>query len=157
MKLLWRLSREAKRYKGLYLAAILATLALTGVNLAVPKLLSAVTDVVEGGVDEAELLRIVRLTAGLTVLYLLRVLPAPYCVNRRSSCLTRLPPRWTWKRSARSSSPLQGCRASAPLSLSPTDFPPYAAQIRYSSLRRVASSSRGLMTSCWRWAGGMPA
>jgi ATP-binding cassette subfamily B protein len=74
MKLLWRLSREAKRYKGLYLAAILATLALTGVNLAVPKLLSAVTDVVEGGVDEAGLLRIVRLTARLTVLYLLRVL-----------------------------------------------------------------------------------
>lgn len=74
MKLLWRLSREAKRYKGLYLAAILATLALTGVNLAVPKLLSAVTGVVEGGVDEAGLLRILRLTAGLTALYLLRVL-----------------------------------------------------------------------------------
>ena len=32
MKLLWRLSREAVRYKGLYLLAILATLALTGVN-----------------------------------------------------------------------------------------------------------------------------
>ena len=74
MKLLWRLSREAKRYKGLYLAAILATLALTGVNLAAPKLLSAVTGVVEGGVDEAGLHRILRLTAGLTLLYLLRIL-----------------------------------------------------------------------------------
>ena len=74
MKLLWRLSREAKRYRGLYLAAILATLALTGVNLAVPKLLSTVTDVVEGGVDAAGLQRIFRLTAWLAALYLLRVL-----------------------------------------------------------------------------------
>ena len=74
MKLLWRLSREAKRYKGLYLAAILATLALTGVNLAAPRLLSAVTGVVEGGVDEAGLHKILRLTAGLAALYLLRVL-----------------------------------------------------------------------------------
>ena len=73
MKLLWRLSREAKRYRGLYLAAILATLALTGVNLAVPKLLSTVTDVVEGGVDAAGLQRILRLTAWLAALYLLRV------------------------------------------------------------------------------------
>jgi len=74
MKLLWRLSREAARYKALYLAAILATLALTGVNLAAPKLLSAVTGVVEGGVDEAGLHRIMGLTAGLAALYLLRVL-----------------------------------------------------------------------------------
>ena len=74
MKLLWRLSREASRYKGLYLAAILATLALTGVNLAAPKLLSAVTGVVEGGVDEAGLRRILVLTAALAALYLLRVL-----------------------------------------------------------------------------------
>ncbi len=74
MKLLWRLSREASRYKGLYLAAILATLALTGVNLAAPKLLSAVMGVVEGGVDEAGLNRILILTAALAALYLLRVL-----------------------------------------------------------------------------------
>ena len=52
MKLLWRLSREASRYKGLYLAAILATLALTGVNLAAPKLLAAVTGVVERGTHD---------------------------------------------------------------------------------------------------------
>ena len=73
MKLLWRLSREAVRYKGLYLLAILATLALTGVNLAAPKLLSAMTGVVEAGVDEAGLSVIGRLTAGLVALYLLRV------------------------------------------------------------------------------------
>ncbi len=71
--MLWRLSREAARYKGLYLAAILATLALTGVNLAAPKLLSAMTGVVEGGVDAEGLRTILRLTVGLAALYLSRV------------------------------------------------------------------------------------
>ena len=74
MKMLWRLSREAIRYRGLYLIAILSTLALTGVNLAAPKALSAMTGVVERGVDEAGLRRIGVLTALLAGLYLLRVL-----------------------------------------------------------------------------------
>ena len=74
MKILWRLSREASRYKGLYALAILATLALTGVNLAAPKLLAAMTGIVEGGVDAAGLKQIGVLTAELAALYLLRVL-----------------------------------------------------------------------------------
>ena len=74
MKMLWRLSREAIRYKTLYVIAILSTLALTGVNLAAPKALSAMTGVVEQGVDEAGLRRIGLLTAALVGLYLLRVL-----------------------------------------------------------------------------------
>ena len=37
MKMLWRLSREAIRYKTLYVIAMLATLGLTAVNLAAPK------------------------------------------------------------------------------------------------------------------------
>ena len=51
MKMLWRLSREAIRYKTLYVIAILSTLALTGINLAAPKVLSAMTGIVERGVD----------------------------------------------------------------------------------------------------------
>ena len=43
MKMLWRLSREAKRYKGLYIVAILSTLGLIAVNLAAPKVLAAMT------------------------------------------------------------------------------------------------------------------
>ena len=74
MKMLWRLSREAIRYKALYAVAILATLGLTGVNLAAPKALSAMTGIVERGVDEAGLGRIGMLTAVLVALYLLRVL-----------------------------------------------------------------------------------
>ena len=74
MKMLWRLGREAIRYRGLYAVAILATLALTGVNLAAPRVLSAMTGVVQRGVDEAGLQRIGVLTAVLAGLYLLRVL-----------------------------------------------------------------------------------
>ena len=73
MRLLWRLSREAVRYKNLYAVAILATLALTGVNLAVPRALSAMTGLVERGIDERGLAAVGWLTAGLILLYLLRV------------------------------------------------------------------------------------
>ena len=74
MKMLWRLSREAIRYKTLYIVAILSTLGLTAVNLTAPKLLSRMTGIVERGVDEAGLSRIGALTAALVGLYLLRVL-----------------------------------------------------------------------------------
>ena len=74
MKMLWRLSREAVRYKTLYIIAILATLGLTAVNLAAPKALSAMTGIVERGVDEAGLRQIGTLTAVLVGLYLLRIL-----------------------------------------------------------------------------------
>ncbi len=74
IKTLWRLSREAIRYRRLYIAAILSTLALTAVNLTAPKLLSAMTGIVEKGVDEAGLRTIGLLTALLAGLYLLRIL-----------------------------------------------------------------------------------
>ena len=74
MKMLWRLSREAIRYRKLYVIAILATLGLTAVNLAAPKALSAMTGIVEQGVDDAGLRRIGGLTAALVGLYLLRIL-----------------------------------------------------------------------------------
>jgi len=74
IKTLWRLSREAIRYRTLYIIAILSTLALTAVNLAAPKLLSAMTGIVEKGVDEAGLHTIGILTAVLVALYLLRIL-----------------------------------------------------------------------------------
>jgi len=74
MKMLWRLSREAIRYRSLYVIAILSTLALTAVNLAAPRALSAMTGIVERGVDDAGLRRIGLLTAVLVGLYLLRIL-----------------------------------------------------------------------------------
>ena len=73
MKLLWRLSREAIRYRMLYLIAILSTLALTCVNLAAPKVLSSMTGIVERGVSQESFERIKTLTLILIALYLLRV------------------------------------------------------------------------------------
>ena len=73
MKLLLKLSREAVRYKGLYIAAILATLCLTIVNLAAPRVLSAMTGIVSRGVDAPAFKAIIRLAIILTVLYLFRI------------------------------------------------------------------------------------
>ncbi len=74
MKMLWKLTKEAARYKGLYILAILSTLGLTIVNLAAPKVLSSMTGVVEKGVDDAALSSIIALAVILLVLYLLRIL-----------------------------------------------------------------------------------
>ncbi|MCR5619644.1 MAG: ABC transporter ATP-binding protein/permease [Lachnospiraceae bacterium] len=74
MKLLLKLSREAVRYRGLYLIAILSTLILTVINLAAPKVLSAMTGIVSEGVDEEGMSRIWQLTLILVLLYLARVL-----------------------------------------------------------------------------------
>ena len=74
MKLLLKLSREAIRYKGLYIFAILATLGLTFVNLAAPRALSRMTGIVSEGVDEQGLKKIGVLVLILVGLYLLRIL-----------------------------------------------------------------------------------
>lgn len=74
MKMLWKLTKEAARYKGLYILAILSTLGLTIVNLSAPKVLSSMTGVVEKGVDDAALNVVMKLALILLLLYLLRIL-----------------------------------------------------------------------------------
>ena len=74
MKMLLKLSREALRYKKLYVLAMLGTLGLTAVNLAAPRALSAMTGIMEQGIDETGLRRIGWLTVILVALYLLRIL-----------------------------------------------------------------------------------
>ncbi len=74
MKMLWKLTKEAARYKGLYILAILSTLGLTIINLTAPKILSSMTGIVEKGVDESALDIIWGLSLGLLILYLLRIL-----------------------------------------------------------------------------------
>ncbi len=73
MKTLWRLSKEAVRYRGLYILAIIATFSLTMVNLTAPKVLSSMTGIVRTGVTAEGLERIKKLTAILIALYLLRI------------------------------------------------------------------------------------
>ncbi len=70
MKMLLRLSREALKYKALYVIAILSTLLLTLVNLAAPKVMSEMTGIVSAGVTDAGLSRIRILTAILVGLFL---------------------------------------------------------------------------------------
>ena len=74
MKTLWKLTKEAARYKALYVLAILSTLGLTVVNLTAPKLLSSMTGIVENGLDESGLQQVLMLALGLLFLYLLRIL-----------------------------------------------------------------------------------
>ena len=74
MKTLWKLTKEAARYKGLYVIAILSTFGLTIINLSAPKVLSAMTGFVERGVDENTLPNVLHLAYLLLALYLLRVL-----------------------------------------------------------------------------------
>jgi ABC-type multidrug transport system fused ATPase/permease subunit len=65
--------KDAIRYKSLNLIAIFSTLALTVINLAAPKLLSNMIQVVENGEKDAG--RTIRLlTLALVGIYLIRIL-----------------------------------------------------------------------------------
>lgn len=74
MKLLWRIAREAKKYKGLLFLGGLATLTLTLLNLSAPAILREMTGIVSAGVTEDGLSEIMLLTILLLGLYLLRIL-----------------------------------------------------------------------------------
>jgi len=74
VKLLWRLGKEATKYKFLYVLAIFATLSLVLVNLAAPRILSLVTGIVVEGVDYSGLMQIRNFALMLTLLYLLRII-----------------------------------------------------------------------------------
>jgi len=74
MKLLFRLSREAVRYRIYYVVAITSTLLLTAVNLTSPRVLSALTGLVSRGVGQEDLSTIKILTIEIFGLYMLRVL-----------------------------------------------------------------------------------
>ncbi|MCL2832312.1 MAG: ABC transporter ATP-binding protein/permease [Treponema sp.] len=72
MKLLWRIAKEAKKYWGLLLVGIIATLLLTGLNLVAPRLLARMTGIVQQGIQNMN--EILVLVAALLSLYLLRIL-----------------------------------------------------------------------------------
>ncbi len=74
MKVLLRLTKEAKKYWSLLIIAMLSTLALTVINLIAPRLLMALTDIVTGGVLDDEMARIPGIALMLLGLYALRVL-----------------------------------------------------------------------------------
>jgi len=74
MKSILKLTKEAARYKGYYVGAILATLGLTAINLIAPRVLSKATGTIGAGVDEEKISRLIMLAMILLGLYLGRVL-----------------------------------------------------------------------------------
>lgn len=72
MKLLWRLGRAAIKFKGLYIIAVLSTLALTLINLAAPRVLSEMTRMAQDGFTSTQQIAVLALS--LAALYLSRVL-----------------------------------------------------------------------------------
>ena len=73
MKVLWRITKEAKKYRLLYFAAISGTLLMTLVNLVAPKLMSNMVSIVSDGVEKSELNMIFLLAAALFLIYLARI------------------------------------------------------------------------------------
>lgn len=74
MKILWRVAKEASKYKWLLILAIFSTLMLTGINLYAPQVLTQMTSLVEQGVTQERLVTIGWLTVLLLGIYLLRIL-----------------------------------------------------------------------------------
>lgn len=74
MKLLWRLGKEAIKYKSLYFIAILSTFCLTVINLIAPRILSSMIAILENGLNDSVLKNISNLTVILILLYLLKIL-----------------------------------------------------------------------------------
>ncbi len=74
MKMIFKLSKEAARYKGYYVGAILATLCLTLVNLAAPRVLSKATGLMSKEITPETLGNIQTLGFILFGLYLSRVI-----------------------------------------------------------------------------------
>lgn len=74
MNLLWRLGKEASKYKRLYLVAIVSTFLLTIINLIAPKLLSNMTAIVEQKTALDPVREIGILTGILITLRLLKIL-----------------------------------------------------------------------------------
>lgn len=74
MRILWRLGKEAIRYKTLYIIAILSTFALTIINLAAPKYLASMTALVQNEKTDDWSQQLLRLTLTLLFLYLSKIL-----------------------------------------------------------------------------------
>jgi ATP-binding cassette subfamily B protein len=71
MNLLWRIAKEAKKYRGLLTIGAVATLLLSAVNLTAPRLLARMTGIVQRGITDMN--DILRLVIILLALYLLRI------------------------------------------------------------------------------------
>jgi len=85
MKTLWRIAKEAVRYKGWLLLSIFGTLMLTAVNLIAPRIMASMTGLVAAGMTRENYNTVLRMAGGLLGLFLIRILfrfLANYCSHR---------------------------------------------------------------------------
>jgi len=85
MKTLWRIAKEAVRYKGWLLLSIFGTLMLTTVNLIAPRIMAGMTGLVAAGMTRENFITVLWMAGGLLGLYLTRILfrfLANYCSHR---------------------------------------------------------------------------
>jgi ABC-type multidrug transport system fused ATPase/permease subunit len=85
MKTLWRIAKEAVRYKGWLLLSIFGTLMLTTVNLIAPRIMAGMTGLVAAGMTRENFITVLWMAGGLLGLYLTRILfrfLSNYCSHR---------------------------------------------------------------------------
>jgi ABC-type multidrug transport system fused ATPase/permease subunit len=85
MKTLWRIAKEAVRYKNWLLLAIFGTLSLTAVNLIAPRIMASMTGLVAAGMTDESLVTVLWMAGALLVLFLIRILfrfLSNYCSHR---------------------------------------------------------------------------
>ena len=85
MKTLWRLAKEAVRYRFWLLLSIFGTLSLTAVNLIAPRIMASMTGVVAAGMKPENFNRVLWMAGFLLGIYLLRILfrfLSSYCSHR---------------------------------------------------------------------------
>ncbi|MCL1930999.1 MAG: ABC transporter ATP-binding protein/permease [Treponema sp.] len=85
MNILWRIAKEAVRYKGWLLLAIFGTLALTAVNLIAPRIMANMTGIVAAGMTRDDFIAVLRMAGALLALFSLRILfrfLSNYCSHR---------------------------------------------------------------------------
>ena len=85
MKTLWRIAKEAVRYKWWLLLAIMGTLALTAVNLIAPRIMATMTGLVAEGMTEEKFISVLWMAGALLGLFMIRILfrfLSSYCSHR---------------------------------------------------------------------------
>ena len=85
MKTLWRIAKEAVRYRNWLLLAIFGTLSLTAVNLIAPRIMASMTGIVAAGMTQESLVTVLWMAGALLALFLVRILfrfLSNYCSHR---------------------------------------------------------------------------
>jgi len=85
VKTLWRIAKEAVRYKWWLLLAIFGTLSLTAINLITPRIMASMTGLVAEGMTQEKFVTVLWMAGALLGLFLIRIIfrfLSSYCSHR---------------------------------------------------------------------------